>query len=447
MEKEAVTDATQHMAHKAERTKQWMSREGLEEERKWMTDTESVLGKSPLSPFCRDTRYGRDLREQVIQGNPNAAGESVPKAFLPVLVEAMMKPGLAEDTGLAAVNAPHSRTQFRAKVRAMSNGSAPGGSGLSYAELKCMNDNMLDLLSDLCNVSVAAGLPPSEWCTEIVYMIPKETGVDAIEKQRPLKLQEALKKVTVGIRKDRMANAWERLGVCDASQYAFLQGRSTIQPAMIKRLLLERAKHHGLPMVAAELDWMKAYDSVDRWVKEMVLRRLGLQYDFIDFLLSFDRRNEQRVRTYYGDSEPFACERGTCPQGGVESCFVFLAVMDWMLAVVKSSSHEPVEYPVNAEESVEVSETVFADDASLYQRSLASMQAVVDACMLFCGLTGMHCNIGKCRWMATAGTDVGEGILSGVQWLSHGRWGVIAGNRERFEKVDLDEVWRYCIWE
>jgi hypothetical protein len=30
---------------------------------------------------------------------------------------------------------------------------------------------------------------------------------------------------------------------------------------MIKRLLLllERAKHHELPMVAAELDWMRAY--------------------------------------------------------------------------------------------------------------------------------------------------------------------------------------------
>jgi hypothetical protein len=32
-------------------------------------------------------------------------------------------------------------------------------------------------------------------------MIPKEAGVDVIEKQRPLKLQESLKKVTVGIRK------------------------------------------------------------------------------------------------------------------------------------------------------------------------------------------------------------------------------------------------------
>jgi hypothetical protein len=63
----------------------------------------------------------------------------------------------------------------------------------------------------------------------------------------------AYKKAAVGIRKDRMARAWERLGVCDASQFAFLRGRSTIQPAMIKRLLLERAEHHGLRMVAAEL--------------------------------------------------------------------------------------------------------------------------------------------------------------------------------------------------
>jgi hypothetical protein len=37
-------------------------------------------------------------------------------------------------------------------------------SGISYAELKCMSDGTLNLLSDLCNVSVAAGLPPTGWC-------------------------------------------------------------------------------------------------------------------------------------------------------------------------------------------------------------------------------------------------------------------------------------------
>jgi hypothetical protein len=111
---------------------------------------------------------------------------------------------------------------------------------------------------------------------------------------------------------------------------------------MIKRLLLERAsKHHGLPIVAAELDWMKVYDSVDRWVKEMALRRLGLAYDFIDYLLEFDRRNEQRVRTYYGDSESFACERGTCPhkvvlRAAMYSLLSWTGCSRWLSAVVMS---------------------------------------------------------------------------------------------------------------
>jgi hypothetical protein len=52
-------------------------------------------------------------------------------------------------------------------------------------------------------------------------MIPKESGVDLLEKQRPLKLQEALRKVTVGIKKNRMAKLWHKFDICDESQCAF----------------------------------------------------------------------------------------------------------------------------------------------------------------------------------------------------------------------------------
>ena len=126
----------------------------------------------------------------------------------------------------------------------MANGSAPGKSGLSYAKLKCMSDDMLDRLSDLYNISDVSGVVFSDWCKEIMYMIPKESGVDLLEKQRPLNLQEALRKVTADIKKNRMAAKLE-FDICDESQYAFLKGRSTIQPAaMIKRLytILERSE-------------------------------------------------------------------------------------------------------------------------------------------------------------------------------------------------------------
>jgi hypothetical protein len=60
---------------------------------------------------------------------------------------------------------------------------------------------MFDLLSALCNISVYR-VVFSDWCEEIGYMIPKESGVDLLENQRPLKLQEALRKVTAGTKKN-----------------------------------------------------------------------------------------------------------------------------------------------------------------------------------------------------------------------------------------------------
>jgi hypothetical protein len=74
--------------------------------------------------------------------------------------------------------------------------------------------------------------------------------------------------------------------------------------------------------------------------------------------------------TYFGDSETSVYERGTGPQGGIESCYVFVACMDWMLATMKLSGGEPVSVPVREEEVVQVRETIFADDASLYFQRL-----------------------------------------------------------------------------
>jgi hypothetical protein len=69
---------------------------------------------------------------------------------------------------------------------------------------------------------------------------------------------------------------------------------------------------------------------------------------------------------------------------------------------MKLSGGEPVSVPVGEEEEVvQVRETIFADDASLYSASVGGTQNMVDACMLFCGFTGMRANLIKCiyRWL------------------------------------------------
>ena len=58
-------------------------------------------------------------------------------------------------------------------------------------------------MSDVCNLSAEFGLIFPMRAKKIMFMIPKQTGVDLLTKMRPLELQEALKKVTVGIKKDQ----------------------------------------------------------------------------------------------------------------------------------------------------------------------------------------------------------------------------------------------------
>ena len=88
----------------------------------------------------------------------------------------------------------HTKAEFVAAVRGKSNKSAPGASGLSYAELQSCDDEVLGVLSDVCNLSAESGLIFPMWAKEIVYMIPKETRVDLLTKMRPLNCRRHLRK-------------------------------------------------------------------------------------------------------------------------------------------------------------------------------------------------------------------------------------------------------------
>jgi hypothetical protein len=110
-QKVIVTDVKKHLSYKAERIKKWMSREGLEDERKWMTDTESAPGEPLLSPFCQDTAHGRNLRERVIRGDVNAALGTVPRQFWPVLEAARADPHVIGDNRFNNITRRHTREE------------------------------------------------------------------------------------------------------------------------------------------------------------------------------------------------------------------------------------------------------------------------------------------------------------------------------------------------
>ena len=75
----------------------------------------------------------------------------------------------------------------------------------------------------------------SDWKEEIVNWTPKEEGNPDINKRHPLIYYAVLRNMCIGIRVRRVLNIWRKNGVIDENNYAFLTGKSTIQPLMIKK--------------------------------------------------------------------------------------------------------------------------------------------------------------------------------------------------------------------
>ena len=71
------------------------------------------------------------------------------------------------------------------------------------------------------------------------------------------------------------------------------------------------------------------------------------------------------------------------------------------------------------------------------------MQKVVDGVLLFCGLTGMRCNVDKTRWLSLNGAVTEGGGIYGRQWLPEGQWGAVAGRDEMMKSFGAEEYWRY----
>jgi hypothetical protein len=101
-----------------------------------------------------DSRHGSELRECAHRGDDlsNILGHSVPAAFKPVLECMKFKctntenNRTANESGYANVMKPHTKEQWLRAIRYKNTTSAPGLSGLSYAEIKCSDEGVQWLL-------------------------------------------------------------------------------------------------------------------------------------------------------------------------------------------------------------------------------------------------------------------------------------------------------------
>ena len=272
-------------------------------------------------------------------------------------------------------------------ARAKKN-TAPGVSGVRIDHIAALPDDMRKAIAQVLSVPYLTGIGFSAWREEIVNWVPKEEGNPDINKRRPLVYYEIMRKMCMAVRVRRVAKVWRDNGIIDENNYAFLAGKSTMQPLMIKKMILEEAAQRNKELTMIDVDFSKAYDSTERFAKEISLRRMGFPEEGLEMWQMFDGDRNMRVLTAFGLTKGFTPECGAWGQGAVESPPGWLCFMCWLSAYVEKNTKEPYVYG-QGEHKRAITKVIYADDGTYFQRSRKGGQRAMDCVSNFATATGI----------------------------------------------------------
>jgi hypothetical protein len=175
-------------------------------------------------------------------------------------------------------------------------------------------------------------------------------------------------------------------GIIDENNYAFLTGKSTMQPLMIKKMILEEAEKWKRKLTLIDVDFSKAYDSTEKFVKQISLRRMGFLEEGIYLWQMYDDSRNMRIMTAFEITEGFHPECGAWGKGPVESPTGWLGFMCWMSEYVEKMSKDSYIYGEN-DFQLKITKVIYADDGTYFQKSREGGQNIMNAVATFATAT------------------------------------------------------------
>ena len=276
---------------------------------------------------------------------------------------------------------------------------------------------MVEGLRKLVNAGKGGRFFYSDWTQELLYTFIKGPGATGLENSRPVGLLEILQKASYAFDYARITEVWERKGLLHDSQYAFRAKRGTEGPLLLWSLMNDRAYLRKEDQARGQGDLKHAYDGVQPWAVELVLRRMGVPAEFVKYQSRLTFLTRTAVITPFGVTEKFRRASGL-PQGGTHSCAVWNGFIDIMAEMQHGMAKEK---GVMVEDSWgkewELISQLFADDAhhcASGASCVAGLEERFEIATLWSAFFGMEHRATKCNAVV--------GRWSEGKWAEDKRW-------------------------
>ena len=266
---------------------------------------------------------------------------------------------------------------------------SPGADGVS---IRMMSANVLrNLWVALFNECWVSGMVPKMWRKGLIVPVPKshKAGACVPDNFRGISLTSVVCKVFCLILKERLAVVAEENGLLANEQGGFRKGRGC--PEQIVSLILLAQTQMALKpegMLAAFIDFEKAYDWVDRQKLWKCLWQNGVRGRFLGFLkaLYFDSRCQVKLLDVVSDE--FGVGTGL-RQGCVLSPLLFSLYINSLVVELKNEA-----CGVSCRGSL-VPGLLYADDTSLFGEDAIQLKRGLLVLEKWCNEWGVRINVMK----------------------------------------------------
>ena len=357
-------------------------------------------------PLSRDDDIGGSFRERMAFGTDidrSKGKASVPARYGRFIDELKRKTSTQKHTRSTASTI--SQTEMKYTVN-RKKGNTPGSDKFHLNFLKAATEETFAVFRLLCSFAIITSTPFESWKTEIYCPTPKTNPPD-VDRLRPLKLLQVLRKITSSIVIDRVQAKTRVEGTISEEAYGFVKGKKITTAALVRRLVCEHAMREKEDVYVMDVDLSKAYDKTLRWVLDCAMLRVGIEKSTREYFLNLARTNRNFIRTAFGLTEEFHAEAAALPQGDTASPFLFVLVTDWLISITKEDSKHPYKY-TNEQATTDITQTWFADDSSWFQSDKEGIEHLAQLIQDFADFTGMEMNTNK-------------SFVIGIEWDEHGR--------------------------
>ena len=235
---------------------------------------------------------------------------------------------------------PPTLEETRRALDQLRDGRAPGVCGIRAEMLRAGGFVVILWLHTLFCSIWSSGVIPTDWKRGLIVPIWKGKGdTQECNNYRGVTLLSVPGKVFARVLLNRIRQLL--LDHQRPEQSGFTPKRSTVDCILALRLLTERRREYQAPLLAAYIDFRKAFDSICRDALWRILELRGIPPALVRLMASLYSGAESAVKCGGSISDYFPVTTGV-RQGCVLAPSLFSACMDWVMG--RAGGRDPVRH-------------------------------------------------------------------------------------------------------